>query len=77
MESNNGSAFTGKRKFIAACLYTLVAFVIGAGLVAYGKITGAEFVNTMDAAKYVVIAYLGINAAGAAIHKFGKNGGDK
>ncbi|MCK5020714.1 MAG: hypothetical protein KAS32_27080 [Candidatus Peribacteraceae bacterium] len=72
METNNGSKIHGKRKLIAVVLYTCGVFVIGSGLVAASKITGQEFISALGAAKYVVIAYLGVNAAGAAINKFGK-----
>jgi hypothetical protein len=68
----DGTAVHGKRKLIATLAYTIGSFVIGSVLVTYGKLDGAEYVSILDAAKYVVIAYLGINAAGAAIHKFGK-----
>ena len=66
METNNGGIH-GKRKLIAVVLYTLGVFGIGSGLVATGKITGQEFIAALDAAKYVVIAYLGVNAALGAI----------
>jgi hypothetical protein len=72
METNNGSKITGKRKLVAVVLYTAGVLSIGSYLVATAKITGQEFVSALDAAKYVVIAYLGVNAAGAAIQKFGK-----
>jgi hypothetical protein len=72
METNNGSKITGKRKLVAVVLYTAGVLSIGSYLVATAKITGQEFVSALDAAKYVVIAYLGVNAAGAAINKFGK-----
>ena len=62
----------GKRKLYATLAYVAGAFIVGGCLVSFGKITGTEFVSTLDAAKYVVIAYLGVNAAGAAINKFGK-----
>ena len=72
MVTNNGSKIIGKRKLTAVVLYTVGVFVIGSGLVASGKITGQEFISALDAAKYVIISYLGVNAAGAAIQKFGK-----
>ena len=72
METNNGSKIVGKRKLAAVVLYTAGVLVIGSYLVATAKISGQEFVSALDAAKYVVIAYLGVNAAGAAIQKFGK-----
>lgn len=72
MVTNNGSKIHGKRKLIAVVLYTVGVFVIGSGLVATGKISGQEFIAALDAAKYVVIAYLGVNAVGAAVQKFGK-----
>ena len=71
MVTNNGSIH-GKRKLIAVVLYTCGVFIVGSGLVASGKITGSEFINALDAAKYVVIAYLGVNAVGAAVQKIGK-----
>ena len=72
MVTNNGSKIHGKRKLTAVVLYTVGVFAIGSGLVASGKISGAEFISALDAAKYVVIAYLGVNAVGAGIQKFGK-----
>ena len=72
METNNGSKIHGKRKLIAVVLYTVGVFVIGSGLVATGKISGQEFIAALDAAKYVVMCYLGVNAVGAAVQKFGK-----
>ena len=72
MVTNNGSKIIGKRKLTAVVLYTVGIFVIGSGLVASGKITGQEFISALDAAKYVVMCYLGVNAVGAAVQKFGK-----
>ena len=72
METNNGSKIHGKRKLIAVVLYTVGVLVIGSGLVASGKITGQEFISALDSAQYVVMCYLGVNAVGAAVQKFGK-----
>ena len=77
METNNGSKIIGKRKLTAVVLYTCGVFVICSGLVASGKITGQEFISALDTASYVVMCYLGVNAVGAAVNKFGKKGSDK
>ena len=73
--ANNG--IQGKRKLYATLVYCLGSIGIGSVLVSFGKISGAEYVQGLTTAQYVVIAYLGVNAAGAAIQKFGKNGGNK
>ena len=72
METNNGSKIVGKRKLTAVVLYTVGVFIIGSGLVASSKISGAEFISALDTASYVVMTYLGVNAIGAGIQKFGK-----
>jgi hypothetical protein len=51
----------GKRKYWATLSYTAAVFLICGGLVYVGKITGAEFVETIRAAGALVAVFLGAN----------------
>lgn len=72
MVIGNG-AIQGKRKLIATCLYTIGCLSISSILVAVGKISGQEFISALGTAQYVTLGYLGVNAVGAAVQRFGKN----
>ena len=61
----------GKRKLIAALAFTACVFVSGSLLVWNDKVSGAEFVQGVNAASYVVIALLGANVIKAGIEKMG------
>jgi hypothetical protein len=71
--ANNG--IQGKRKLYATLVYCLGSVGIGSLLVSLGKISGAEYIQGLSTAQYVVMAYLGANAIGAGIQKFGKKNG--
>jgi len=53
----------GKRKLVAALVYTIGVFAICGLLVSFDKISGEEFVDGLSSASYVVIALLGANVA--------------
>lgn len=67
-EDGNGKLL-GKRKVAVALVFIGWSIGIGAALVTFGKITGSEFVSTVDAAKYVALTYLGVNLAKEAVQK--------
>jgi hypothetical protein len=69
--ADNGTIH-GKRKLYATLVYCLGSIGIGSILVSIGKIDGAEYISGLGTAQYVVMTYLGVNAAGAAIQKLGK-----
>ena len=62
----------GKRKFISTLSYTAAVFLVCGGLVCFDKITGAEFVQTIQAAGTLVAVFLGANVVKGI---FGKNNG--
>ena len=53
----------GKRKIVAALVFTAAAFIGGGGLLWAGKISGAEFVTLIQYAGIVVVAFFGTNVA--------------
>ena len=53
----------GKRKLVAALVYTIGVFISCGILVCVDKISGEEYVRGLASASYVVIALLGANVA--------------
>ena len=66
----------GKRKLAATIIFSCGCLLSCTLLVWAGKISGTEYTSGLSTAGFAVMAYLGANAAGAAIQKFGKNGGN-
>lgn len=70
MNNGNGTVH-GKRKLFASMSYIVCAFASCTILVCVDKITGAEFVQGIQSAAYVVVALLGANVVKAGIEKIG------
>ena len=68
--ANNGNLFMGKRKLIAALIFSCGCLLSCTTLAWAGKINGAEYNSGLTTAGLAIMAYLGANA----VQKFSPNG---
>jgi len=66
----------GKRKLIAALVYTIGVFISCGILVCVNKISGEEYVQGLASASYVVMALMGANVAKGYIDRGNNAAGD-
>ena len=72
MVTNNGPAVTGKRKYSLALIFICGTIISLDALVWAGKIDGSVYTSGLNVAGLALATYLGVNAVGAGIQKFGK-----
>ena len=59
----------GQRKLIATLSHACLSLLLGFGALLLDKITGGEFVSTVQASGVVVVAFVTLNAAGKIFGK--------
>ena len=72
MVTNNGSKVFGKRKYRLSLVFICGTIISLDALIWAGKIDGSVYTSGLNVAGLALATYLGVNAAGAAIQKFGK-----